>query len=187
MDTSPSLLVRLRRPDDQNAWGRFVRLYAPMIYAWGRRVGLQSEDAADLVQDVLTTLVRKLPEFDYRQPGSFRAWLRTVTLNKWRDGARRRAARPAEQAGEQVLDLAAPEDSISLTEVEYREFLVARALELMQAEFQPTTWKACWELVVNDRPAADIAIELHISPNAVYLAKARVLRRLRAELAGLLD
>jgi RNA polymerase sigma-70 factor (ECF subfamily) len=72
-------------------------------------------------------------------------------------------------------------------EAEYRARLVARALELMQAEFQPTTWKACWELVVAGRPAADVARELGISENAVHLAKGRVLRRLRKELEGLLD
>ena len=43
------------------------------------------------------------------------------------------------------------------------------------------------EFVVRDRPAADVAAELGISVNSVYLAKSRVLRRLREELAGLLD
>ena len=80
-----------------------------------------------------------------------------------------------------------PEPDDDLGETEYREFLVSRALEVMQAEFQPTTWKACWEHVVAGRPAADVAGELGITPNAVYLAKARVLRRLRAELDGLLE
>ena len=57
----------------------------------------------------------------------------------------------------------------------------------MQKEFQPATWKACWEFVVKDRPAAAVAAELGITINAVYLAKGRVLRRLREELVGLLD
>jgi RNA polymerase sigma-70 factor, ECF subfamily len=187
MDTSSSLLVRLRRSDNQDAWGRFVRLYTPLIYAWGRKVGLQSADAADLVQDVLTTLVRKLPEFDYQQAGSFRGWLRTITLNRWRDQCRRKAARPTEKAANQILDVAAPPDQDSFGELDHRQHLVARALELMQTEFQATTWKACWELVVAGRPAADVARELKISENAVYLAKGRVLRRLRLELEGLLD
>jgi RNA polymerase sigma-70 factor (ECF subfamily) len=75
----------------------------------------------------------------------------------------------------------------SFSEVEYRQQLVARALELMQAEFQPTTWKACWEFVVAGRPAAEVGRQLGISENAVHLAKGRVLRRLRQELEGLLD
>jgi RNA polymerase sigma-70 factor (ECF subfamily) len=186
MDTSASLLERLKSPTDQNAWARFVRLYTPMIYSWARRVGLQEADAADLVQDVLTTLVRKLPEFHYEKDRSFRGWLRTVTLNRWRDRARRLAVRPPEAPGEQVDDLPAPEAD-SFAEVEYRQHLVARALEVMQEEFQPATWKACWELVVVGRPAADVGRELGISENAVYLARGRVLRRLRRELDGLLQ
>ncbi len=57
----------------------------------------------------------------------------------------------------------------------------------MQAEFQPVTWKACWEFVVCGRSADEVARLLGISVNAVYLAKSRVIRRLREELAGLLE
>jgi RNA polymerase sigma-70 factor (ECF subfamily) len=64
---------------------------------------------------------------------------------------------------------------------------VDRALRLMRADFEETTWKACWEYVVNGRAAAEVAADLGVSVNAVHLAKARVLRRLRQELAGLLE
>ena len=74
--------MRLKSPDNGLAWSRFVELYTPLIYFWARKCGLQSPDAADLVQDVLTLLVDKLPEFQYDRSGSFRGWLRTVTLNK---------------------------------------------------------------------------------------------------------
>ena len=56
--TSVSVLQRLRQPHDKDAWGRFVRLYTPLLFYWARRVGgLQEPDAADLVQDVFTTLL----------------------------------------------------------------------------------------------------------------------------------
>src|SRR5207249_3727540 len=113
-----------------------------------------SEEAADLVQDVLTVLVEKLPGFRYDPAKTFRGWLRTVTLNKWRENRRRHA--PWTAATRPTLDeLAnAAEGSDPFWEAEYRQHLVSRALKLMQTEFQPTTWKACWEVVVNDRPAA---------------------------------
>jgi RNA polymerase sigma-70 factor (ECF subfamily) len=57
----------------------------------------------------------------------------------------------------------------------------------MRAEFESSTWTACWEHVVSGRSAADVAAELGISEGAVYVAKCRVLRRLRQELKGLLD
>ncbi len=185
--TNTSLLERLRLPVDQRAWSHFVDLYAPLLYSWARQLGVQEADAADLVQEVFARLVEKLPEFSYDRHRSFRAWLRTITLNKWRDRCRRLAVRPPEVTGHPPPDVVAPDPDIAFGEAEYRRHLVARALELMQAEFQPTTWKACWEFVVAGRPAADVARELGISENAVYLAKARVLRRLRTELEGLLD
>jgi RNA polymerase sigma-70 factor, ECF subfamily len=188
MNTTPvSLLERLQQPDEPTAWARFVDLYTPVLFAWARRLGLQAQDAADLVQEVFTILIQKLPEFHYDRQKGFRRWLHTVTLNKWRDACRRRAAQPAQPNEGALAEVAGPEPIDTLEEAEYRQHLVSRALDLMQAEFQPVTWKACWELVVNSRPAAEVARELGISVNAVYLAKGRVLRRLRTELNGLLD
>ena len=57
----------------------------------------------------------------------------------------------------------------------------------MEADFTPETWQAFWEVTVNGRPAAEVAASLGTTVNAVYLARGRVLRRLRTELAGLLD
>jgi RNA polymerase sigma-70 factor (ECF subfamily) len=188
MDTSPSLLERLRRPDEPEAWPRFVQLYTPLLFAWARRAGLQEPDAADLVQDVLLLLVRKLPEFTYDGHASFRAWLRTVTLNRWRETLRKRPppAQPLDGAPRSE-EPATPEDGDAFAEAEYRPHLVARAQDLVRGDFQPATWKAWCEYGVAGRPVEAVARELGLTPRAVYLAKARVLRRLRQELAGLLD
>ena len=83
--------------------------------------------------------------------------------------------------------LAEPDGLDAFTEADYQKHLVGRALQVMQAEFQLATWKACWEHVALGRPAQAVAAELGISVNAVYLATSRVLRRLRQELRGLLD
>jgi len=187
MNTPASLVERLRKPGEPEAWARFVELYTPLLYSWGRRLGLQPQDAADLVQDVFTVLVEKLPAFHYDPHKSFRAWLRTVLLNKWRNRQRRHAEAPLEAAGALVPDRAGTEALDALGEAEYRQRLVGRALHLMRAEFQPATWKACWEVVAGGRPAAEVAQELGLTVNAVYLARSRVLRRLREELDGLLD
>jgi RNA polymerase sigma-70 factor (ECF subfamily) len=185
--TSPTLLQRLRRPSEEGAWGRFVQLYSPLLYHWARRLGLAEADAADLVQEVFTILVQKLPEFRYDPGKGFRGWLWTVLRNKWRDHVRRGAGAPAGGDPEELADVAAPEDSGLLGEAEYREHLVRRALQIMQAEFSPRTWKACWEHVALGRSAAEVAAELGISVGSVYVAKSRVMSRLRQELEGLLD
>ena len=183
--TPASLLERLRQPDEQSAWTRFVQLYTPLLFHWTRRLGLRDDDAADLVQDILTLLVRKLPEFRYDPRKSFRAWLRTITLNCWRNRCRR-VELPREAHCPDLDGLAARDEADLLSETEYRQWLVGRALELMRTEFQPSTWKACWECVVSGRSAAEVAGELGLSVGAVYMAKSRVHRRLRQELTDLL-
>jgi RNA polymerase sigma-70 factor (ECF subfamily) len=185
--TSFSLLERLRRPDQPAAWARFVELYTPLLYYWARRTGLQTADAADLVQDVFAVLVKQLPLFNYDRNKSFRAWLRTVTLNKWRERQRRRVVATVTDDNPALAGLASPASPEALDEAEYNQHLTRRALQLMQVEFPPATWKACWEVVVAGRRAAAVAVELGLSVGAVYTAKSRVLRKLREELAGLLD
>lgn len=185
--TSPSLLERLRRPGDEEAWPRFVQLYTPLLHHWARRLGLPDQDTADLVQEVLTRLVQQLPHFTYDHRRRFRGWLWTITLNVWRLQRRRRQAIPKTLDVNDVSEAVVPDGVEELTEAEYRQYLTGRALRLMQAEFQPTTWKAFWACVAVGRPAADVGAELGLSVAAVYAAKSRVLRRLREELDGLLD
>jgi RNA polymerase sigma-70 factor (ECF subfamily) len=186
-ETSPTLLERLRGVADEAAWRRFVQLYTPLLFYWARRCGESDHDAADLVQEVFATLLEKLPTFQYdRNHGLFRSWLRTLTLNKLRD-RKRREAREHEALSQRPAEFEAADGAEAFWETEYQHELARRALELMQAEFAPTTWKACWETVVVGRPADEVARELGVSENAVYIARCRVLRRLREELTGLID
>src|SRR5439155_5324722 len=125
-------------------------------------------------------------EFDDRRDGSFRAWLRAVTLNRWRDVRRRQAVRA--HAGPEALEhVAAPEPADSLWEAEYRRHVIGRAVEVMQAEFEPRTWQAFWAVTVEGRPPAEVAAALGMTVAAVYAAKHRVTRGLRTELAGLIE
>lgn len=163
-----------------------MQLYTPLLHHWARKLGLQDDDAADLIQDVFAVLVLRLPDFRYDPQRRFRGWLWTIALNKWRE--RRRQRTPTPQAEPERLDVLAVADPVeAIGEAEYQRYLTRRALEIMQGEFQPATWQAFWECVVEERPAAEVAAQLGLSENAVYLAKGRVLRRLRHELDGLLD
>jgi RNA polymerase sigma-70 factor (ECF subfamily) len=183
--TSPSLLERLRTARDEEDWRRFVKLYTPLLFFWARRSGLSQEDAEDLVQDVFGVLLRELPRFRYDPSGGFRSWLRTITLNKWRDRQRRRVrSRMVSEMPASKVAAPEPED---FSEREYRKQLVNRAMELIRPEFQPKTWQAFLETAVAGRRPVDVATELGLSRNAVYVARCRVLERLRNELQGLLD
>lgn len=181
--TSASLLQRLKRPGATSAWDRFVDLYSPLLYHWAIRLGLQEADAADLVQEVFVILVRKLPEFEYDRSQSFRAWLKTVVLNQWRQRARARV--PAAEGA--LDDVAAPEALDAMEEEEYRRFLIQRALRLIEPEFSPTFWMAFHQYALMGRPPQVVARELKIATGTVYSIKAKVLHRLRQELIELID
>ncbi len=183
--TSPSLLARLAAGRDAAAWDRFVVLYTPLLLRWSRRLGLCEADAADFTQDVLVLLVQNFGTFKYDPTGSFRAWLKTVLLNVWRKHQRKAARGP--KANGQLDHVADTDPGVYLDEAEHREHLVRRALQIAEADFEPITWRACVEYLLKGRPADEVAAELGISVNAVYLAKSRVLRHLRTELAGLID
>jgi RNA polymerase sigma-70 factor (ECF subfamily) len=185
LTTSLTLLERLRKNAD-GAWDRFVRLYQPLLLVWARRQGLQEADALELTQEVLVKLLLLLPTYQRGEGQSFRGWLYRVTTNQCVDFRRRRRAilplPPAE-------DLAAsdPPSVVELEEAEYRRLLVHRTLELIRGDFNEPTWAAFLGVRVEGRPAREVAGQLGLSANAVYLACHRVLTRIKEELAGLLD
>lgn len=187
--TSTSLLERARGQDKQ-AWERLVVLYTPLVYAWCRRSGLQPADAADVGQEVFRAVARGLAEFRRDRAGdTFRGWLRTITRNKLRDfaGARKRCP-PGVGGSEatcQIEQLPDPEPEADLTAD--RQLLYQRALEVVRTEFEERTWRAFWLVVVEDVPVGEAAQQLGATLNAVYLAKSRVLRRLREEFADLIE
>ena len=181
--TSVSLLERLRRSDDREAWTRFVHLYTPLLYSWACRCGLQEADARDLLQDIFAILVKELPTFAYQPGRSFRAWMCTILSNRWRELQRRR--RPVPLPNEQLLvEETVPEPP---SEAEEQRHLLRQTLSLLEGEFAPTTWNAFCLTMLEDRPVAEVANQLGLSENAVYIARSRVLKRLREELRGLVD
>jgi RNA polymerase sigma-70 factor, ECF subfamily len=191
--TSASLLERLQQSPDQEAWRRLVEMYTPLIHGWLRRhADLQANDADDLTQEVLASLVRRLPRFRHNhRPGAFRAWLRTVTVNCLRDFWRRRRGRPwAAAGGDPARLLAELEDSSSglsrVWDEEHDRHVAGALLERVRGEFTPTTWEAFRQLALEGRSAAEVAAALGLTPNAVLIAKSRVLRRLREEGRGLI-
>ena len=182
--TNVSLLLKLRSRSDASAWSQFVQLYAPLVHRWIGGLGIEEPDRSDVVQEVFIVLLGKMSSFQYDQQQSFRGWMRRITLNKCRDllRARRRVTEPLLM---ELIERAGQNDSDFLTESEYRQSLAARALTLMRQHFSDTTWQACWLSVAEELSAKEIAAKLGISENAVYLSRARVLKRLRAELVGL--
>jgi RNA polymerase sigma-70 factor (ECF subfamily) len=189
--TSRSLIQRAIGECPQ-AWERLSLLYTPLVYSWCRRTGLQPHDAADVVQDVFRALLRGLKQFRHDRSGdSFRGWLWTITRNKMLDHRRAEQREPRAAGGSSAqrrfaeLPDSAPEENDPAQSQAVRSELARRAMELMRQDFETTTWQAFWLTGVEGKTAAQAAETLGLSPAAVYMAKSRVLRRLREELSGL--
>ncbi len=181
-ETRPSLLIRIRDAQDRLAWQEFMEIYAPLIEGYARRRGLQPADAADVVQDVLRQVAASIESFEYdRRKTGFRAWLLTITRNRVynffsRDNRDR--ASGDTRMRQRLAQEPSPEDDAEWDrEVERRLFVWAS--KRVRSEFQPSTWQAFWRTAVLRQAASTVAGDLGISVGAVYVAKSRVLARLR--------
>jgi RNA polymerase sigma-70 factor (ECF subfamily) len=188
--TSRSLIARVGA-DEPDAWERLVRLYGPLVLHWCRGRGLQDQDVADVFQEVFESVVKYVGQFRREQSGdTFRGWLRRITQNKIIDHFRR-LGRDAQAAGGSSVQLwwsQLPEPKTLDAEPPIDDAetgLFARVLALIRDEFEPRTWQAFWQTAVSGRETADVGADLKMSPGAVRVAKARVLRRLREELGDL--
>jgi RNA polymerase sigma-70 factor (ECF subfamily) len=177
------LLLRLRDAADGRAWSQFVDIYAPLIYDFARRRGLQDADAADLTQDVLLAVAQGIRRFDYRpERGTFRSWLFTVVVNRFRNFrdrlVRQEHGRGDTTAQQLLQEIPAPADS-GQWDRECKDRLFAWAAKEVQAAVEPATWQAFWRTAVLGVRPQQAATELGLSVAAVYMAKSRVVARLR--------
>lgn len=188
--TRSSLLVRIRDTADADAWAQFVDVYGPLIYRFGRKHGLQDSDAADLMQNVLRAVAAVARGFEYdKQRGTFRSWLLTVARNELYKGLRgrnRAVAGSGDTEAHALLEqVPGKEDSQAEWDRDYERQLLAYAVKLVRSDFRDATWQAFWQTAVQGRSAKEVGEQLHMSVGAVYVAKSRVLARLKEEVRRL--
>jgi RNA polymerase sigma-70 factor (ECF subfamily) len=185
--TRASLLVRLRNPQDERAWAEFLAIYAPLVQTLARRSGLQPADSLDLEQEVFHAVAQAIDTYDPDPArGSFRGWLATIARNRLLNGLAARRRQATATGGTSIGQVLAsvpdpspgPDDSV-LFETEYRRRVFHWAAERIRDQFQESTWLAFWRTSVEDRAVADVAAELGLTPGAIYVARSRVLSRLR--------
>ncbi len=179
-ETRASLLVRIRDQRDGQAWSQFVEIYSPLIYGFGRKHGLQDADAVDLTQEVLRIVARTAERFEYdAKLGSFRGWLFTIVRNELRTWLNRQQRMVVATESPRLEDL--PDDAAESAswDQEHERRLFAWAAEQIQKEIQPATWQAFWRTAVEGQAGKDVAADLEMSVAAVYLAKSRVMARLK--------
>jgi RNA polymerase sigma-70 factor (ECF subfamily) len=191
-ETRQSLLQRAQT-GETDAWKNLVDLYRPLILAWLNRQGVPARDLEDLCQEVLLSVVKHLPAFQHSgQRGAFRSWLRTIvcsrTTDYWRaldPGAQPQGGSDATAALHQIAD---PDSDLNRQwDEEHDRYVLDFLLELVEQEFEPVTLRAFRRLALDGVSGAEAAQELGVSMAAVYMAKSRVLARIRQEAVGLID
>lgn len=190
--TSVSLLDRLRAAGpDASDWNRLQDIYLPLIRRWLNRVPGLGDDAADLAQEVLVVLVREIPRFERQREGSFRAWLRQITVNKVLTHRKQRQRRPVaglDPAGGFLDQLTEPNSELAREwDLDHDRHVFQKLQAAIRPDFSPTTWNAFRRFALDGVPAAEVARELGLSVNAVLQAKSRILKRLREEAGDLLN
>jgi RNA polymerase sigma-70 factor (ECF subfamily) len=191
-DTRKSLLLRAQT-GEENAWKDLTDLYRPLILGWLKRQGVAARDVDDLNQEILLSVVRGLPAFEHSgRPGAFRSWLRTIvcsrTIDYWRamnPGTQASGATDAAVALQQIED---PKSDLNRRwDEEHDRYVLGCLLDLMEEEFEPTTLQAFRRLTFDGVSGSQAAEELGLTVSAVYMAKSRVLKRIRQEAEGLID
>ena len=184
--TRPTLLRRLRNSRDQEAWQTFKDVYGPLIYDYCRRRGLQEADAQDLTQEVLFRVSQSMQRFDYQpERGHFRAWLGKLVRNElWRflkNG-------PAEIPAQEIKPVDEETTELDPEWVDtFQQHLLRTALMVARSKFEENTWHAFERQWQQGHPPAEVARDLGMSIEAVYMAKARVLKRLQQEVLELAE
>lgn len=185
--TRETLLVKIRDAGDEQAWGEFVDLYAPVVFRFAISRGVRPADAADLVQEVMGSVAKSIGRFDYR-PGQapFRSWLFTVTRNQVASFYRSVSRRPQGDGRTTMMQIAENEMSLDDEQArwdrEHDRQLFAWAAEAVKPEFNPRIWDAFYRTAITGDPAEEVARELEMTVPAVYVAKCRCIARLREKI-----
>lgn len=191
--TSPTLLERLRVMDDAEAWREFLVRYESLVKGMARARGLSAQDAEDIAQEVFRRVAESIHTFEHQnQQGAFRSWL--GQLAKWRVGDLQRQLRkvptvplhtpdPEGESGTPHPEHMAESDPIAEFEAATREELVRAALRRLQKRVKPASIQAFELLVIEGLPILKVASMLRMNPGSLYVAKFRIARQLRDELA----
>ena len=189
--TRPSLLLRIRDPRDTQAWRTFVDVYGRLVYHHSRGRGLRHEDAENVTQEVFAQVSQSIRGFDYRpELGRFRDWLGTVTRNEINRFLKKEGRAVHGRGGiadEQALESVAARAEDTAWAEAFNAHLLATALMRSRPHFEEQTWRAFERVWLEKRPAAEVAAELNVPIDRVYVAKSRVLERLQQEVKELAE
>ena len=177
--TSPSLLLRIRNPEDEDAWQEFHAIYSSVVHAYCFQRQLQPPDADDITQEVMATVATRIRNFEYDPgKGRFRGWLGTITMNRIRDWWEKKNRR-SNMVVSEIPEAMAGGDSDWVAVFSEQIFRIA--CERIRSQFNSQTWQSFEDAWVRNLPPQEIAQQLGIALHTVYVNKSRVLKRLEEE------
>ena len=184
-ETRPSLLVRMRNPRDDRAWGEFAAIYEPLVYRLARRKGFQDADAKELVQEVFVAVASAIDRWDPDPArGKFRGWLFRIARNLMINLLIRQQREPRASGDSNVRRLlerqpAAEGEVSAFFDRQYRRETFHWAARQVRPQFRQNTWEAFRLTSVQGKAVQEVAATLGVTPGAVYIARSRVMARLR--------
>ena len=182
--TRDSLLIRVRDPQDRDAWEQFSQIYRPVIYRLARGRGMQYADAQDLTQRVLMSVAAAIPDWQRKNDKTrFSHWLRRVAKNAILNALSRGPKDVAEGGSDAALMLDGQTEHTSehskAVEIEYRRQLYRRAAEIVRGRADEITWSAFSLTMIDGMSILEAAKQLCRTEGMVYAARSRIIRRLR--------
>jgi RNA polymerase sigma factor (sigma-70 family) len=185
--TRHTLLRRVRDVQDADAWEEFVGLYTPLLYRYARARGLDHDQAEEIAQQCMCDVARKMPEFEYDpRRGRFKGWLKTIANNNITSALRKhrpRLADSVELQREQIREKSVEE----IWEQQWQQEHFTYALDLVRQDVKHETFEAFRLLVIEELPVLETAERLGLTTNQVYVAKHRVIHRIKAKIAELTE
>jgi len=183
-ETRDSLLVQVRSPSNREAWDQFVQIYRPIIYRLARGRGQQDADAQDLAQQVLIAVASAIATWEKSDEQiRFRHWLRRVARNAIVNALSRKPFDRAVGGSSAQTFLEdqhgdSPQSDAEI-ELEYRRELYLRAARQVRVDVEPETWRAFELTVIHEMNMDEAALTLNKSIGAIYVARSRIMQRLR--------
>ena len=188
-DTRQSLLIRIRDSHDQRAWNEFVDIYTPLIYRFCGSRGIAESDRPDVMQEIYKAISKAIGRFEYdRNRSTFRNWLYTVCRSKIHNHLRAQLCRSKEAGTTSVrrrLENEPDPREKQDWETEYQRYMFRWAAGKVRNEFAEKTWSAFWRTAVDAESVANVAKELDMSSGAIWVAKSRVVARIREKIESI--
>lgn len=183
--TRYSLIERIRSPEDAEAWTEFTSIYQPVIFGICKSKGMQHADATDVTQEVMARVASAIEKFDPTHSRvTFRGWLYRVTQNLVTDFFRKNEKNVLANASPELpitSELRVESQESQQFALNFKRQVFVVVAKKIQSQAAQNTWRAFWETEVEQRPVEDVARELDMTTGSVYVARSRIIARMRKE------